>query len=102
MSPLQSKEETGGKGTMLMDNVITCLLFFSLLLGCLDNSNFVSLFQIMAWIRLDGGMRRFLTRTWIQAADSDGIWLTVQTEANGVVSGVAKSLPLLRPITTRH
>lgn len=43
-----------------------------------------------------------LTRTWIQATDSDGVRLTVQTQADGVVSGVAQSLPLLRPITTCH
>lgn len=43
-----------------------------------------------------------LTRTWIQATDSDGVRLAVQTQANGVVSGVAESLSLLRPVTTCH
>lgn len=43
-----------------------------------------------------------LTRTWIKATDSDGLRLTVQTQADGVVSGVAQSLPLLRPITACH
>lgn len=43
-----------------------------------------------------------LTRTWIKATDSDGVRLAVQAQADGVVSGVALSLPLLRPVTTRH
>lgn len=43
-----------------------------------------------------------LTRTWIKATHSDGLRLTVQTQADGVVSGVAQSLPLLRPITACH
>lgn len=47
-------------------------------------------------------LRWLLTGTWIKATDSDGLRLTVQTQADGVVSGVAVSLPLLCPITTRH
>lgn len=43
-----------------------------------------------------------LTWTWIQSADSDGVRLAVQTQSDGVVSGVAQSLPLLRPVTARH
>lgn len=43
-----------------------------------------------------------LTRTRIQATDSGGVGLTVQTQADGVVSGVAQSLSLLGPITTCH
>lgn len=43
-----------------------------------------------------------LTRTWIKATDSDGLRLTVQAQADGVVSGVAQRLPLLRPVTTGH
>ena len=43
-----------------------------------------------------------LTGTWIHATDSDGVGLTVQTQADGVVPGVAQSLPLLGPITTCH
>lgn len=49
-----------------------------------------------------GGGCSALTGTWIQATDSDGFRFTVQTQANGVVPGVAQSLPLLGPITTRH
>lgn len=47
-------------------------------------------------------LRWLLTGTWIKATDSDGLRLTVQTQADGVVSGVALSLPLLCPVTTRH
>lgn len=43
-----------------------------------------------------------LTGTWFHATDSDGIWLTVQAQTDGVVPGVAQSLPLLSPITTGH
>lgn len=43
-----------------------------------------------------------LTWTRIQSADSDGVRLAVQTQSDGVVSGVAQSLPLLRPVTARH
>lgn len=43
-----------------------------------------------------------LTRTWFHATDSDGVWLAVQTQADGVVPGVAQSLSLLGPISTWH
>lgn len=43
-----------------------------------------------------------LTGTRIHTTDSDGVRLTVQTQADGVVSGVAQSLSLLGPISTCH
>lgn len=43
-----------------------------------------------------------LTWTRIQSTDSDGVRLAVQTQPDGVVSGVAQSLPLLRPVPARH
>lgn len=43
-----------------------------------------------------------LTSTRIKATDSDGLRLAVQTQANGVVSGVALNVPLLCPVTTRY
>lgn len=49
-----------------------------------------------------GGGSSALTGTWIQATDSDGVGFTVQAQADGVVPGVAQSLPLLGPITTCH
>lgn len=49
-----------------------------------------------------GGSCSALTGTWIQATDSDGVRFGVQTQANGVVPGVAQSLPLLGPIATRY
>ncbi len=43
-------------------------------------------------------------RTWagIHSAGSQCSWFGVQTESNGVVTGMTKHLPLLCTITTRH
>lgn len=43
-----------------------------------------------------------LTWTRIQAADSDHVRLAVQTQSQGVVSGVAQNLPLLCPVSARR
>lgn len=61
------------------------------------NSDFASHHQATL-----GGPWLILTGTWVKATDSDGLGLTVQAQADGVVSGVALNVPLLRPVTTRH
>lgn len=55
-------------------------------------------FALKEYLRLRGLLT--LTGTWIHATDPDGIRLTVQAQADGVVPGVAQSLPLLSAITT--
>lgn len=48
------------------------------------------------------GICSTLTGTWIQATNSYGVRSTVQTQADGVVPGVAQRLPLLGPVTATY